>query len=128
MPIFRILDDFTAGNTYALIRALNPASNGIDTPSDAWFTTKTNLTDNDAMAQFKIHITVSGTANGQIVVNPDNSATLTFIVNVVDSYNMLQLSTFFYDVKIKMVPTGYVYTLESGKLFTNEGVTTLPSS
>lgn len=128
MPILRILDDFTAGNTYALIRALNPASNGIDTPADAWFTAKTNLTDNDAMAQFKIHITVSGTSNGQIVVNPDNSASLTFIVNVVDSYNMPSLETFFYDIKVHMVPTGYVYTLEVGKLFTTEGVTTLPSS
>ena len=128
MPILRIIDDFTAGNTYAFVRSVNAPSNGIDTPSDAWLTVKANLSDNDSMAQFKLHITTTASANGQIVVNSDNSSTLNFVVNVSDSYNMAPSSTFIYDIKVKMLPTGYVYTLETGKLFTTEGVTTLPSS
>jgi hypothetical protein len=128
MATLRIIDDFTAGTTYAVVRTVNAPSNGIDSPSDAWLTVKTNMTDNDAMSQFKIHITASGTGNGLIVVNADRSSTLNFIVNVSDSYNMAPLSTFFYDIKIKMLPTLYVYTLETGKLFTTESVTNLPSS
>ena len=128
MAIYRNIDDFTAGNTYAIIRNTTPASNGFDLPSDAWFTVKNNLTDNDSMAVLQVHITTSGTVNGLITINPDNSSVLTFISLVTNSYNMQPLGTFFYDIKIKMLPSGYVYTLETGKLFTTEGVTTLPSS
>jgi hypothetical protein len=128
MPILRIIDDFTAGNTYAIVRTINAASNGIDSPSDAWFTVKSSLAHNDAMAAMQIHVTTVTGPNGVITVNSDRSATLTIISMVSDSYNMAPLGTFMYDIKIKMSPTGYVYTLETGKLFTSEGVTSLPST
>lgn len=127
MPTFRIIDDFVPGTTYGLMRTLNASTNG-DIPELAWFTAKTNMSDNDSMAQFKIQINTTPSEYGSIVVNADLTSVLTFIVGVSDSYNMTPYSTYFYDIKIQMSPSDYVYILESGKLLANAVITQLPSS
>jgi hypothetical protein len=128
MPVYRNIDDFTPGNTYAVIRSVNAPSNGTDSPSEAWLTVKSNLTDNDSMAAMQIHITTSPTSNGVVTVNADRSATLTFVCLISDSTNLTSIGTYLYDIKVKMLPSSYAYTLEAGKFFTTERVTTLPST
>lgn len=118
MPYYRYIDDFCIGNTYRLYRYLD-STPGNSPITDAWLTIKESVTDPDSDALIQLHITVSGTSNGAVVIANDLSAQVQFIILPSDSssagFNMN--STYYYDIKIKL-QTAEEYTLETGKLFT----------
>lgn len=116
MPIYRYIDNFSPNDTYRLVRDLDPLDSGAAL-TDAWFTVKENITDNDSMAKVNMHITVIGTNDGFINNYADATSQLTFTFTTSGQNNLLSQKTYFYDINIK-ASSGETYTVEEGKLFT----------
>ena len=121
MPVYRNIDDFTAGDTYTIIRNLDPLATGAPI-TDAWFTVKQNLTDNDAMALISSHITAAGSQYGYIINSGIGATQITFTVTPALSDTLTTQATYFYDICIVASQTGESYTVEEGKLFTTRYV------
>jgi|WetSurSiteA1Bulk_404760.scaffolds.fasta_scaffold13386_3 hypothetical protein len=123
MPTYRYIDDFTPGDTYRVLRQIDAVASGIVT--EAWFTVKTNVTDNDSMAKVNLHITTTPAASGYVVNNLDGTTDLSFIVQPTDSYLMSPLLTFYYDIVVK-TSSAEIYTVEEGRLFTTRYIRQVP--
>jgi hypothetical protein len=124
MASYRYIDDFSVGDTYKLIRTLDPVSSVTEQITDAYWTVKSNVNATDQNAELSVHITettgVSGI--GEVTNYPDGSIRLQFIATPEASNSMSQQSTYYYDIHVNLV-SGEKYMLESGKLFTGLFVT-----
>ena len=121
MPIYRNLDDITAGDSYSLIRDIDPLDDGAII-TDAWFTVKEHLEDNDAMAKINMHITPTSSTNGYINNYSDGTGSrLTFTVTPSVASVLGPTQTYFYDVCI-VSATSAAYTVEEGKVYTTQYV------
>lgn len=123
MPTYRYIDDFTPGDTYRVLRQIDAVASGI--VNEAWFTVKTNVTDNDAMAKVNLHITLTPATAGYVVNNEDGTTDLSFIVQPTASNTMSPSLTYYYDIVVKTSSTE-VYTVEEGKLFTTRFIRHVP--
>jgi len=121
MAAYRYIDDMTSGDNYNLVRLVEN-----NTITDAWWTVKEATNVSDANAEFSIHITASGTTNGQISVDEEDVTRLLFIALPADTTTLAGLATYYYDIQVKL-STDEVYTLEVGKIFTYDAVTQLSS-
>jgi hypothetical protein len=120
MSTYRIIDDFTIGDTYKIIRDIDSAPEGA-VITDAYLTVKKSLLDSDALAAFKLHITLTG-GDGAIYLYDDDSYTLQFVVTPSGSSLMDSNSTYDYDIHVNL-NNGEKYSLENGKLLTDRHVT-----
>lgn len=125
MATYRIIDDFSIGDTYKLIRDLESVPDE-QVITDAFWTVKENIIDSDAAALISIHITQYTTSSGigEITNYEDGSSRLQFIASPSDSLMMDSLSIYYYDIHINL-DSGNKYCLETGKLFTDRHVTQL---
>lgn len=125
MANYRIIDDFSIGDTYKLIRMLDAVSDD-QVITDAFLTIKSNLNVADQNAEIAIHITAYTTTDGigEVTNYSDGSVRIQFIIRPTASLMMDRLSTYFYDIHINL-SSGEKYVLEFGKLFTGSSVTQL---
>lgn len=121
MPAYRNISDFCPKDTYKLTR--NVPSTPNDSPiTDAWWTVKNDPELPDDTAIFSLHITPTESPSGIVSNYEDLSGQLAFIAVPDDSAAMTNLTSYYYDIQIKLV-SGEVYTVEVGKLFTLRTVT-----
>lgn len=120
MALYRYIDDFTIGDTYKLSRTIEQVPDA-QLITDAYWTVKASVTDTDAEAMFKLHITTESSASGQVTNYDDESAQLEFIALPTDSVMMDGVETYLYDIHITL-DSGEKYALEVGKLFTGPKV------
>jgi hypothetical protein len=121
MPVYRNIDDLTAGDSYTLIRDLDPLDSGAII-TNAWFTVKERLEDNDAMAKINLSITVNASASGFINNYLDGSGSrLTFTITPPMAAVLSPSETYFYDI-CALSATAQAFTVEIGKLYTTQYV------
>jgi hypothetical protein len=120
MPVYRNIDDFTAGDSYTLIRSMDILNSGA-LIQDGWLTVKNYTSDNDSMALMNLHITGSGTSNGYINNYPDGTSRLYFTIVPTDSQLLQPLQTYYYDICIRSA-ADEKFTVEEGKFFTTRYV------
>lgn len=125
MANYRIIDDFSIGDTYKLIRMLDAVADD-QVITDAFLTIKSDLGFADQDAEIAIHITADTTVDGigEVTNYSDGSVRIQFIIQPTASLQMDRLSTYFYDIHINL-SSGEKYVLEFGKLFTGSSVTQL---
>jgi len=120
MPVYRYIDDFTAADSYTVIRSMDPLNSNQPITS-AWFTVKSSTTDNDSMALINVVITTITTTPGFVNNYPDGTALLTFYIQPPLSEKLQPSQTYYYDICIASA-TDERYTVEEGKLFTTRYV------
>lgn len=126
MANYRIIDDFSIGDTYKLIRNLDSVPDD-QVITDAFLTIKSDLAHADQNAEVAIHIIDAALTVddiGEVTNYEDGSVQIRFIVKPAVSLMMDRLSTYFYDIHVNLA-SGEKYALESGKLFTGSSVTQL---
>ncbi len=120
---YRYIDDFNIKDTYKFIRTI-PSTPDDVIISEAWWTVKTDETLPDTEALFSLHITPVLSSSGIINNYTDLTASLTFTAQPTDSVLMDPLTTYYYDIQIKLA-NDEIYTVEQGRLFTGRTVTHL---
>jgi hypothetical protein len=121
MASYRYIDDFNPKDTYKFMRNI-PSTPNDELISDAWWTVKTDSVLPDDEAIFSLHITTTLTTSGIIYNYLDLSARLLFTTQPTDSAMMDVLTTYYYDIQVKLA-NNEVYTVEYGRLFTGNTVT-----
>ena len=126
MANYRIIDDFSIGDTYKLIRNIDSVPDN-QVITDAFLTVKSDLSAADQNAEVAIHIIEADLTTsdvGEVTNYEDGSVQIRFIVKPAVSLMMDRLSTYFYDIHVNL-SSGEKYVLEFGKLFTGSSVTQL---
>ena len=108
--------NIVAGRTFSVARAVKNIPSG-EILSEAWFTVKEDIEDNDLNAKLKKHVTVTPEADGRIEDDGsgDGIGMVVFFLIPDDTKNLEQYKSYVYDVTVK-TSSGGEYTPEIGIL------------
>lgn len=127
----RYLGRFVAGDTWRLNRTpknVTTAGEGNATVTTVYWTVKADPTQPDASAIFQRTITTSLTSSGQITdANPADGQFSFYVIALKTQTILLTPGVeYYYDLQA-ITSTGGVYTLETGTIVAQQGVTTASS-
>lgn len=126
-----VLTKFVSGDTWRLNRTCSNVSNAAAnsaTVTTVYWTVKTDPTLPDASAIFQRVITTSLTSSGQITDAAPADGTISFYAIALSTQTILCVpgQEYYYDLQA-ITSAGGVYTLETGIIIAQQGVTTASS-
>lgn len=127
MPKFNaIIEGFVVGDSLTVLREI------LNVPSDmtmvnAWFTVKKSHLDSDEDAILQKNITTVESEDGVITAaDEDSYPRIEFRLTPEETYLLSSNRKYRYDIQVSDEDNEHVYTLETGQIVGNPGITILP--